>query len=351
MARRERYLFGGGPSRGKSILTAFAVVALMLLAGLVAANLGISNTVIYTREYITLSSLPKELESWTILHMTDLNGENLGKRQSAVHNAIGKRSWSCVVLGGDMVGSSGEIQPVLDLIEPVSDGTPILLLPGDNDPALYDPDGLELYAPWVRQLQEAGVTLLDEPVSFTRDGKTIWFIPAMCYGLNLNSAEKAWQNQVDTIMAQVEALTGEQEAALRRAKLQLERVQRIREKTESIRASDVQICVTHHPLTKEDITQARLNDGAKVFSLGKVNVVLAGGLCAGQWRIPGVGAVYVPEKGFFPSDEGVVGMNYLTGVWQHISPGLGASSAYPWMPFRLFNSPGATTIVLTRDLH
>ena len=65
-----------------------------------------------------------------------------------------------------------------------------------------------------------------------------------------------------------------------------------------------------------------------------------------------MGAVYVPELGFFPQDEKITGMGYLAGVWQHISPGLGAGTDYPWfMPMRLFNSPGATMLVLTPNVY
>ena len=50
-------------------------------------------------------------------------------------------------------------------------------------------------------------------------------------------------------------------------------------------------------------------------------------------------------------DVQITGMGYLGGVWQHISPGLGPSGLYPWMPFRLFNSPGATMLVLTSSVY
>jgi predicted MPP superfamily phosphohydrolase len=125
-------------------------------------------------------------------------------------------------------------------------------------------------------------------------------------------------------------------------------MQRIRQSIAAIGKNDVQIAVSHLPMTSADVNAARAAAPAsKVFSLHRAALILAGGYCSGQWRIPGMGAVYVPDMGFFPADDRIVGLDYLDGVWQHISPGLGASDDYPFMPFRLFNSPGVTMLVLS----
>ena len=78
---------------------------------------------------------------------------------------------------------------------------------------------------------------------------------------------------------------------------------------------------------------------------------VTGGYCGGQWRIPGMGALYVPELGWFPEDSQVQGLNFFGGIWQYISPGLGKGLIYPWwMGFRLFNSPAVTTITLSKNI-
>ena len=128
-------------------------------------------------------------------------------------------------------------------------------------------------------------------------------------------------------------------------------MQRIREKIAAMKEKDLQVAVSHMPLTKESLAESRAWAASKVFSMNRVSLILSGGYCAGQWRIPGIGAVYVPELGFFPADEKITGMSYLAGVWQHISPGLGASPDYPFMPMRLFNTPGATMLVLSATVH
>jgi len=356
MARRQQYIFTQESHRGRSFLIGLLVVLLLLLAGLFTANLAMTHTVSYTREYVTISNLPIDLDNFTILHLSDLNGARLGDKQSAVKKAIGSRSgYGAIVLSGNMVGESGDVQPLLDLVAQLPRSQPILLLPGDADPPLYMNTAhasLSPYADWALQLMDAGVTILDKPVAVTSGKATVWFSPENLYTTDTLSTEKAWQNQIDLLTAQVEPLTPDQEALMRNAQFQVQRMQEIREIIATIKDSHIQVCVSHMPLTKEAVAESRAWATSRVFSMGNVSLALSGGYCAGQWRIPGLGAVYVPELGFFPEDSLVTGKGYLSGLWQHISPGLGAGTEYPWfMGFRLFNPPGATMLILSGTVH
>ena len=356
MARRQQYIFYEESRRGRGVLIALLAVLLLLFTGLFTANLAMTHTVQYTREYVTIANLPTDLDNFTILHLSDLNGAVLGDRQSAVKKAIGSRtSYGAVVLSGNMVGESGNVQPVLDLLSQLPLGTPVLLLPGDGDPAVYATTAhatLSAYADWAQQLIDAGVIILDEPYAVTSGKATVWFVPESLYTMDTVSTEKAWQNQIDMLEAQVEPLSADQAALKRTAEYQVERMQRIREKIAAMKEKDLQVAVSHMPLTREAINASSAWASSKVFSLNRASLILSGGYCAGQWRIPALGAVYVPELGFFPADEKITGMGYLAGIWQHISPGLGASPDYPWfMPFRLFNAPGATMLVLSASVH
>ena len=356
MARRQQYIFAEEPRRGRGVLIGTLVVVLLLLAVLFTVNLVMTHTVSYTREYVTISDLPMGLDNFTILHLSDLNGAELGDRQSAVKKAIGSRSsYGAVVLSGNMVGEGGDVQPLLDLLAQLPNGTPVLLLPGDGDPAVYATTAhasLSAYADWAQQLIDVGVVILDEPYSITTGKATVWFTPESLYTMDTVSTEKAWQNQIDMLNAQVEPLDADQAALKRTAEYQVQRMQRIRETIATMKESHVQVAVSHMPLTKESVAESRAWATSKVFSMSNVKLILSGGYCGGQWRVPGAGALYVPELGFFPEDEKIIGMGYLAGVWQHISPGLGAGTEYPWfMPMRLFNSPGATMLVLTATVH
>ena len=90
-------------------------------------------------------------------------------------------------------------------------------------------------------------------------------------------------------------------------------------------------------------------DQTAVFNFRNVSLVMAGHYVAGQWRLPGVGPVYVPELGWFPGDENILGMQRINSISQYISAGLGASEFYP-MAGRLLNSPSVTLLSLTAKI-
>ncbi len=352
--RRNDPIFWDKPHRGRSFLLGLLVVALLLFFAVTVWNFALNHTVGYERLAITLTTLPNDLEGFTILHLSDLNGETLGSHQSAIFQAINGKSFSCIVMSGNMVGKDGDVGPLLDLVAGLPKDTPKLLIPGDSDPPLIDTGAhgsVSPYADWAVLVQEAGVTILDEPLSFTRGKATIWFTPEYLYTLNVDNTQAAYQNVVDTLNAQVGSLTADQAAQKRAAEYNVQRMQHLREAMAAMKSSDIQVAVTNYPLTREEVQGVRNSVSAKqVFSYHHVSLVLAGGYCNGQWRLPGIGAVYVPEHGWFPGDVALSGLHYLDGVWQHISPGLGASPDYPLMPFRLFNSPGVTVLVLTTSL-
>lgn len=353
MARRQQYIFTEETHRGRGFLIGLLIVLLLAGTFLTVVNFAMNNSVDFTSEYVTLTKMPANLDFY-ILHLSDLNGADVGSSQSAVKQAIGSSTVSCVVMSGNMVGESGDPQPVLDLVEVLPKGVPVLLLPGDSDPALYNSSAgsTSALADWALTLQQAGVVILNEPYPVVREKTTIWFVPENLYGLDVDANQALYQNRLDGLNAMAGALTPEDEAMKLLCEYQIARMDRIRESVSQIRQSDVQIAVTHMPLTRDYVASARKVQREKdVFSMHHVSLVLSGYYCGGQWRLPGLGAVHVPDMGFFPEDQQITGMSYLDGIYQHISPGLGASSDYPFMPFRLFNSPGATRLVLTPNRH
>ena len=176
-------------------------------------------------------------------------------------------------------------------------------------------------------------------------------LPEDLYTLNIPSARKAYQKQLDGLNA-LPTLTADQAALQRLAVYQLDRLDRIEAAMAEMTSKDMQVCVSGMPLTQEYITTAKQNaDPKAVCAMNNVDLIVAGGYCGGQWRIPGVGALYVPELGWFPEDSQVQGLNFFGGIWQYVSPGLGKGLIYPWwMSFRLFNSPAVTTITLSKNI-
>lgn len=352
--RRQKNIFAEESHRGRNFLIGLMLVLLLLFAGLFTWNLALNHTVSYEKKYVTIARLPDALESFSILHLSDLNGLFLGENQAALRKVLEGKSPSCVVLSGNMVGPKGDPSAVLKLLEIFPKGTTVLLLPGDDDPGLYATaahSSLSPYAPWAATLRDAGVIILDEPCAVTRGKSTVWFIPEGLYTLDLDSSEAAWQTQLTSLNSLPEELTADQAALRRSAEYQVARLQRIRETLSTIRSGDIQIMVTHMPVTKDYVAASREMQTSGKLSMRDVSLILAGGYCGGQWRLPGAGAIWTPDLGFFPEDSLIQGLHYTAGVWQHISPGLGVSPQYPLLPYRMFNSPAATLIVLSSSVH
>lgn len=353
MARHANgYIFVDEPPRHRvrRFFLGLLLVLLALAALLAAYNAVISREVSLETEQITAVNLPQDLENWSILHISDLHGARLGEKQRAVASALGEKRYSTVVFTGDMLGPECELEPFLDLVALMPRDTPKFYIPGDTDPEYLDyaaHASVSPYADWAVRLTEAGVTILDEPVRVERGKHHIWYVPEYLYTLNLDTMENTCRRQLTELESRGDSLTADQAAQRRALNYEVERIGRIREAEKEITASDVQIVLTHTPITPEYMTEI-LNwrgrsDG---FSIRYASLILAGHYAGGQWRIPGRGPVYVPEKGWFPGDEGISGMNYLMGIPQYISPGLGDSEIYP-MPGRLLNHPTVTILYLT----
>lgn len=360
MAKRRKnpYIFAPelNEKKGRRFLRGFFFILLALGLAIFLANYIVDHQVTYDKQKVTIIELPDDLEQWSILHISDLHGRELGDKQGILRNTFGANlRVSCVVFTGDMLGPNGELQPFLDLVALLPAETPKLYVPGDEDLDYLDPaphGSLSPLADWAIELENAGVTILDEPVLFTRGKKNdarIWFVPEYLYELDVDHLEGAYQTQRDSLTGN---LTPEQAAQRRVADYQISRAQRIREAIGSMLPGDIQIAVTHTPLTGGYVAEMSQRSSTKhVFSLPNVSLVLAGHYCAGQVRIPFKGALYMPEYGWFPDDALITGLHEVGGIQQYISPGLSGSSTYPYIPFRLFNSPGVTYIELTSKLY
>ena len=332
-----------------------AVIALALVFSIILLTNYIAiNQVRVETQRVTVQNLHSDLENWSILHFSDLHGQYLGKDQQTIRRAIEDYRYSTVVFTGDMIGQNGDVQPFLDLIALLPTDVPKFFIPGDSDPALLDArahGNLTALADWALRVQDAGVIILDEPYEVKRGKGSIWYVPEYLYSLDLDSTEASYQSLMDSLNALGATLTPDQAAQKRVAAYQLDKVQRVRELQKLISADDVQIVLSHTPVTGDYMTaMLGWQDKSSAFSLGQAALILSGHYCGGQWLIPGVGPLYVPELGWFPDESRVSGLSYLVGIPQYVSPGLGATDAYPLQPGRLYNPPTVSIIYLTTKL-
>ena len=355
MARSQnRYIFAQDAERRRKphrFRNAVILFFIILIASLFIMNFVISNRVVFKTEKITLLNLPDDLENYTILHISDLNGAELGEKQKAIATALGNTRYSCVVMTGDMLGENRDVQPLLDLIALMPPETPKYYIPGDHDGSFIDPQAhgnLTVYADWAKKLQDAGVTLLDYPASETRGKSTIWFIPEELYSLNAEGMLDIYKRQLKKMEEQTGPLSADEAAMKRVLEYEIGRMQELIELRQEVKPEDIQVVLTHMPLTEEYISEMQAWTGKNdIFSFRYASLILAGHYNGGQWRVPFGPAIYVPGLGWFPEDEKIQGTSYVFGIPQVISRGLGSSDAYPHMKGRLFNSPEITLITLT----
>ena len=174
-------------------------------------------------------------------------------------------------------------------------------------------------------------------------------MPEEVYTLDLDTTEKVFQKQLAALNAQKESLSADDAARARALEFELERMEEIRELKKEFQPEDIQIVLTHEPLTEEYVRSLMSwSEKEMVYSIRYANLILAGHYNGGQWRIPWKGAIYVPEFGWFPKDEQIMGLSYLGDIPQYISPGLGSDPHYKNMPGRIYNPPVITKITLTR---
>ncbi len=357
MRRREqnRYIFASegkrrdGSHRFRNGLLVFLP---LLIAAFLISNFIVSRGVQLEKVNLTILNLPDDLEQYSILHLSDLHGAELGDHQKAVRTALGNTRYSCVIMTGDMLGDHGEIQPLLDLLALMPAATPKYYIPGDTDGDYLEYTAhstLSIYTPWAERLMDAGVILLDRPVSETRGKGTIWFVPEELYTLDLDRMREVYEGQLEEMNRRATDLTADDAARRRVLEYQLARLNELGEIKLRFTPQDIQVVLTHTPLTAEYVREMIMwGQKEEAFAMRYAGLVLAGHYNGGQWRIPFAGAPYVPELGWFPDDRQVQGLSYLEGIPQYISPGLGSDPHYQHQPGRVYNPPALTLITLTR---
>lgn len=357
--RRSEYIFVQEKPKRNGWGCLFTLLALVLvICGLAFVYNAASNSrVSVESEKVSVMNLDRAYEGFTVLHMTDLHAADIGSDAELWQSVLQNQKWDAVVLGGDMVGSEGDFEPMLSLIhilQQLRPDAPIYFIAGDDDPAavVSTPRGTpEALNDWVRVAQQAGAIFLDAPVSQAVGKKTVWFVPESLYGMDAAGSAASLQKQKETMEEKGQQYEVEGGAAYRALCYRLDVMQRTVEAQQTMLSSDLQIAVAHAPLEKSYIrTSIEWADDTQAMNFRAIDLLLTGHYCGGQWRLPGLGPVYVPELGWFPGDEGIQGMQRINSINQYISPGLGASEYYP-LKGRLFNSPAVTLLKFTSTLY
>lgn len=335
------------PIRNTFIGLLFCLV--LIVSVIVATNVGFNYQVRIAKETVTVWNLPKSLQNYTILHISDLHGARFNNKQSDFKKVIETLDYHVVVMTGDMVGKHGDYKPLLELIETLKPDVPVLLIAGDEDPPpiIYNAHGYA--SPLNTYLMEAerlGVIYLDVPYSITVGNATIWFFQEEHSHIDIPSQRNAYAKRYEQI-APVRDESPDNAAMLRALEYRLDTLKRLEEVRTEIVDDSIQIALSHYPITDEYYRDMAVYDHGELLSLTNTTLLLAGHFCGGQWRFPwNDEAIYIPGLGSAPDKQLYTGKSYVGGITQYISPGLGASGMYP-QPGRLFNSPYISLITLS----
>lgn len=331
----------------------FFFILFFLLSVVIFISLGYSlnNVVILDRQTVSIPSLVKDLEGFTILHISDLNGKSSFVEKKEIHSQLRGKNFHAVCFTGNMVGKKGEQEAFFELISQIqslNSEASLYYIAGEDDPEslLLNPSGSDdIFSDFQRKLQALGVLYVDRPLAHKVKNSTVWISPEYLYSIDPKSTLDAMTSDIQRL--EKEGNLFDENVAINYKHLSY--LSRIMEATldaqKTATEKDVQVLLSNYPLSAEYISNTiRHNSSESFYSLRNANLLLAGTLVGGQWQLPGGQPIYVPEYGFFPDKSLVYGKHRVLTIEQHISPGLSTSDIYPFPPIRVFNSPTITLL-------
>ena len=338
----------------------FLVVIVLLLAIMVLMQ---GNSLSVEEQNVTMVGLPEDLEGYRILLLSDLNGRRFGDEQATILREIGTLDYDAVFIVGDMVGSGGDPEPFYELLEGLPSSRPVYFIAGDSDPqpvldTTRDITGTVeqmVLADWILGAIERGATYVDAPVELNVGDASIWISPADM--LNLNASELVDTCEEQMMQEQEGTVLGLQSDhdTLPSTTYRYERAQRLLSAVNSMAATDMHISLAHEAPSDDFLAASATHNSSEEKYLTQPSLVLAGHYCGGVWRLPLVGAFYIPSStadrhGWFPAQEDVQGFSTAGGTQLYITAGLSTTGSAPLMFFRFLNRPQISIIELTATL-
>ena len=355
----------------------FFLVLLGLVAVLAVFTIIDNNIMRVGQVRVVIPGMDRAFENLTILHISDLHGKRFGAGQRQFAEALGRVKFDIVCISGDVAGQGAgpydAFYELLEALEP-SEKRPVFFVVGDSDPpALISEPGTytDVLAEFITGAQRRGAIYVDarqrvDGIEKLRGtGRSLWMMPGSLLGLDLDNAEAQYNSQLRKDRENENARSEDANETGLRARERfilyqqdvLSRTREAYDPEDGMQPGDLRVALVHTPLRADFIRTLQNAGGTNAAGSAYIRVldlVLAGHYNGGQVRLPFLGPVYVPgddlpRSGWFPGNRRVQGLSQVSGIAQHISPGLGTSSAYS-VPIRLFNSPRVTLLQLTSSL-
>ena len=230
-------------------LIVILLIIMIFSVSVVLVNAFINRQVQAVSRSVTIPSLPSSLEGFRILHISDLHGTIFGEGQEGISAAIKNLRYDIVVLTGDMLGSDGNFDGLISLLDLLGDKVPVFLIAGDEDPAPI-PSTAHLSnqtkAEYVLAVETRGAVYLDVPYQLTVGKTVLWLCPESVYSTDISSTKHSMNYNLDLLEKSPE--TEDTKAAKRALVYWIDRLNRTEEALIAMKSADTKICVTHVPL-------------------------------------------------------------------------------------------------------
>lgn len=335
-------------------------VALLLIALVIFAN----THIVTDTQKVTIVGVNDDFEGYCILHLSDLHGRRYGKKQATLLRAIKDLDYDIVLITGDMVGKSGDAEPFYELLEGLGTSKPIYFIAGDSDPGplLSSARNIEgtlnqmVLEDWVLGAIERGAVYLNKPVSVEVGSSTLWLSPASMLDINADDALEMSEYELDLQKDGVIDGISADYTDLPFTNYRYRQYKALKEAALYMEETDLHITLSHYPPSENVLSSAQTNvltqENAYLFA---PDIAFCGHYCGGVWRLPLLGAFYIPDSlaarhGWLPDQADVSGLHQVASTMVYTSAGLGVTD-YGFFPdFRLMNSPQISLITLTTQL-
>ena len=339
------------------------LVLIVFIALLVSGIILNNNNLSVVNQTVTVVGLPEDLESYRIIVLSDMDGKRFGDVQSLLLRTVNSLKYDAIFCLGDMVGKDGNAQPFFEFLEGLRYPERVYFICGDSDPGPFVKTVRDTTGPlkslvledWILGAIERGANYVDAPLGIQVKGSTLWLSPATMLNLEAISTRDTWNNQTEQEEDGVVTGIDEDYATLPVTSYRAQLAQKLYDAQRTMALSDVHISLAHERPSDEYIYTSQEHDSSSERFLNAPELILAGHYCGGVWRLPFIGALYVPDKtlprsGWLPGDAAITGLSSVGDTQIYLTSGLSVNDAVPLMPFRMFNSPQISVITLTATL-
>jgi len=269
-----------------AVAVAVLCAAVVYLPGFVRQQ----NSDLRVRE-ISLSSDRAPAAGLRIVQLSDLHGKQFGENNTDLLEKIRAQSPDLIVFTGDLIDNPKDVELVLAFMGELVQSAPTLGVFGNHEARTGERSEFK------ERLEARGVVVLDNEIKDI----TLANVRVQVLGFDENNLTRRKHLRHLPLLEELEASAG------------------------------LRIVLSHYP-------QEYSRSEAASFEPFGFDLMFAGHAHGGQWIIPGIGGLYAPGQGIFPT--------YYRGLYDNrlvVSPGLGNSH----LPLRLNNFPEIIVVDLS----